>query len=244
MTNVEIQLNQLLMVTKAIAAGDDKHIDDLLALTVLKKSSATVRELAEAISQLIVQKEIREFRLEGMIEDLLTAQAQVEKSKLDPLTKLPNRGLFHEILDGLCSENKATEGLVALMFIDLDKFKQVNDSLGHAAGDEILIQASERMLGCLKDTDTLARLGGDEFTIILPGLDSEGTAGEIGERIIAEMSNPFDLAEGRANIGASIGISFFPTEAETAVALIKNADVAMYHAIESGRNNLKFYRGR
>ena len=159
MTKQDSLLAQLLTHTKAIALGNNASIDDLLALAEQDEDSAIVGKLAEYIGHLIVQKEVREFRLEGMIEDLLAAQAQVEKAKHDPLTGLPNRGLFHEMLDEQCVKAEATGELLALMFIDLDKFKQVNDSLGHDAGDEILIQASTRMAGCLKDADSIARLG-------------------------------------------------------------------------------------
>jgi len=232
----------LLEIVSGVVRGDKTAIDRLDEMTGSSDIPPMIVELAEQINSLAVQKEVREFRLELMIEDLLDTQAALDNAKHDPLTGLPNRGLFHEILRQACADAERLSQSLALMFIDLDKFKQVNDTMGHDAGDELLIQVSKRLSSCVREGDILARLGGDEFTAVLCNLADQETGISIAERIVADLKNPFDLSMGRAEIGGSIGISFFPRDADQALSLLKNADVAMYHAKEAGRNTYRLYR--
>lgn len=153
------------------------------------------------------------FRLELMIEDLLTAQAALESARHDALTGLPNRGLFHELLNQACATAQRSGHNLALMFVDLDRFKSVNDTMGHDAGDELLIQVSERLLAGVREGDTVARLGGDEFTVILSPLSDQATAIQIAKRIVSDLQMAFPLSMGPAHIGGSVALSVFPADA-------------------------------
>jgi diguanylate cyclase (GGDEF)-like protein/PAS domain S-box-containing protein len=163
----------------------------------------------------------------------------------DALTSLPNRVLLHDRLEqGVANAARHHTGF-AFMFIDLDRFKTINDSLGHHVGDELLKGVASRLTACVRASDTVARLGGDEFAVILENLrdnDDEG-AQEVAEKMIASMAAPM-LVEGQTlTTSCSIGISLFPTDGRDSATLMKNADVAMYYAKEKGRNNYQFFSG-
>jgi diguanylate cyclase (GGDEF)-like protein len=206
-------------------------------------TDARVLELAEALNFLHVQKEVYIFRLESIIEHHIQVQKELEEAMHDPLTGLPNRKMFHGLLEQTC-HNAQDDDQVALMFVDLDKFKQVNDTLGHDAGDELLILATKRMKQCTKEHDIIARLGGDEFTIIVPHIKSVADVADIAQRIIDHIREACHLTQGVAHIGASIGISLYPCDANSTVGLLKNADIAMYKAKAGGRNRYEFYQNR
>lgn len=176
-----------------------------------------------------------------------TAQRQKEKERLhrlahyDALTGLPNRMLFRERLEQGLAHGKRNGKTLAVMFLDLDKFKAVNDTLGHDAGDLLLKEVSTRLSGCLREIDTVARLGGDEFTIILDEVASREGVTLVAEKVIELMRTPFQLGEHVAEIGTSIGISLFPENGETPETLIKKADQAMYAVKQSGRNAFRYF---
>lgn len=242
MTQFLKPLGLLLEITRGVAVGDQAAIQKLNAITASSEYPPVLVELAEQINHIAVQKDAREFRLELMIEDLLAAQASLDHAKHDPLTGLPNRGLFHELLNQACADAEKNGQTLALMFIDLDKFKQVNDTMGHDAGDELLIQVAQRLRSCVREGDLLARLGGDEFTVALCQLADHETGIRIAERIVTDLKTTFALSMGRADIGGSVGMSFFPSDAIQPLSLLKNADVAMYQAKEAGRNTYRLYR--
>ena len=235
-------LEMLVETARQIVRGDQAAIRQLDRMTGSEEVPPLIVELAEQINHLVIQKEAREFRLERMIEDLLETQAALSNAKHDPLTGLPNRGLFHELLRQACIEAERSGQTLAVMFIDLDKFKQVNDSMGHDAGDELLVQVSHRLQSCVREGDILARLGGDEFTVALCRLADQETGIRIAERIVTDLKTSFALSMGQAHIGGSVGISFFPRDANQPLSLLKNADVAMYQAKEAGRNTYRQYR--
>ena len=141
-----------------------------------------------------------------MIEDLLAAQAALESARRDALTGLPNRGLFHELRNQTCADAQREGHGLALLFVDLDRFKHVNDTMGHDAGDELLIQVSARLRACVRERDVVARLGGDEFTVILSPLTDKETSIRMAERIVSDLQMEFALSLGLAQIGGSIGI--------------------------------------
>ncbi|MDH4318757.1 MAG: EAL domain-containing protein, partial [Desulfobulbaceae bacterium] len=158
----------------------------------------------------------------------------------DPLTGLPNRALFRDRLTHQMTECKRMGGILALFFIDLDRFKYVNDSLGHDVGDNLLVQVAKRLAGSVRASDTVSRLGGDEFTVILDGKD-DFSIGAVADKIIAQLERPFWLKGKEVFIGASIGIALYPADGDNYETLTKNADVAMYHAKESGKGMYKFF---
>lgn len=156
----------------------------------------------------------------------------------DALTGLPNRLMLMSRLEHSMEHSRRDNSICAVLFQDLDRFKQVNDTLGHAAGDELLKQVAERMSKRLREVDTVARLGGDEFVVVLEGLSTPEEATRIADHLIQELNRPFRLSDtGEAQIGASIGISFFPRDAQTTQELLEKADRALYAAKSAGRNS-------
>jgi diguanylate cyclase (GGDEF)-like protein/PAS domain S-box-containing protein len=154
----------------------------------------------------------------------------------DVLTGLPNRRLFLDRLHNSLSQARRDKHMVAVLFVDLDKFKQVNDTLGHKAGDDLLVCASEHMKCCLRDSDTLARFGGDEFAAILPAIPDAEAAISVARKFTNCYSRPMNLNGKKLNVSASIGISIFPDDGDDVDDLLNCADTAMYHVKEAGRN--------
>lgn len=159
----------------------------------------------------------------------------------DELTGLPNRSVFYDRLDIAMAWARRHERLVALIFLDLDDFKTVNDTLGHHVGDALLIEVSRRLTGILREVDTVSRLAGDEFTIILPDTSVVG-AEHTAKRIIEALRQPFVVYEQRLFVTASIGIAFYPDDGTDVTTLIKAADMAMYRAKDNGRNRFEAFR--
>ncbi|ASP38866.1 hypothetical protein CHH28_09305 [Bacterioplanes sanyensis] len=163
----------------------------------------------------------------------------------DPLTGLPNRSQMHERFDLLLRACEQAKQSAALLFIDLDRFKPINDSMGHPAGDRVLKEVAERLQNCIKKHDLIARMGGDEFTIAIGQQSSSDSAADtavkVGERILHALHQPYFLGQREVFISASIGISIYPHDGHTVIELLKNADLAMYHAKDMGRDNVQFY---
>lgn len=159
----------------------------------------------------------------------------------DSLTKLPNRALFRERLEHEVRHAARTGLPLALLFVDLDGFKEVNDRYGHAAGDLLLQQVARRLQACVRDTDTVARLGGDEFTLILTDVTLPPFVETLTMEVLNDLAQPFDVGEGQACISASIGIAMHPADGDSAEALLRNADKAMYLAKQGGRNRYAFF---
>ncbi|HEY6622073.1 MAG TPA: EAL domain-containing protein, partial [Steroidobacteraceae bacterium] len=159
----------------------------------------------------------------------------------DGLTALPNRSLFNKLLSQAIREARRHQRRFAVAFIDLDRFKQINDTLCHEAGDELLKEVAIRLKACLRDSDTVARLGGDEFVVLLTELGDEKYAATVAQKIIAAIAKPFVLLGQDFRVTASIGISTYPIDGQDEQTLTKNADIAMYQAKENGKNNYQFY---
>jgi|AGTN01.1.fsa_nt_gi PAS domain S-box/PAS domain S-box/diguanylate cyclase (GGDEF) domain len=174
-------------------------------------------------------------------ERKLTAARIHHLAHHDSLTGLPNRVLFQERLRSALLQARRGGGRVALMFLDLDKFKDINDTLGHHVGDLLLKAVAKRLQRCVRETDTVARLGGDEFAIILTNLDDPVDATTAAETVIASIADPFGLEEHEVLTSTSIGITLFPDDAGDADQLLKNADLAMFRSKAEGRNNYNFY---
>ena len=181
----------------------------------------------------------------GIFTDISNAKTTEERLEqlafYDPLTQLPNRMLFRDRTEHAIEWTIRHRKRGAILFIDLDRFKHVNDTFGHTAGDKLLAEVAERLRACVRNSDTVARLGGDEFTIILTDLEHGEDAGTVAQKIMASISNPIDLGGYQANIGASIGIAVFPDDGDTYETITQYADVAMYQAKESGRGTYRFF---
>jgi len=159
----------------------------------------------------------------------------------DILTDLPNRVLFKDRLGLAMLQARRKRAELAVMFIDLDRFKLVNDTLGHGHGDKLLQQVAQRLKDCLRKGDTLARQGGDEFTIVLPDLRSRDDARVVADKFIERLHQPFDLAGTEVHISASIGVAIYPEHGESIDELLRNADIAMYRVKDLGKNGHAFY---
>lgn len=167
----------------------------------------------------------------------------LRKADYDPLTGLPNRTLLRERLNQAVDHSLRHQHSVVVMFLDLDGFKAVNDTLGHHLGDQLLKRIAKRLNDCVREGDTVARLGGDEFVVVLPMFDSryKEQAPEVAQRILESLAAPMTLQHKELQLGCSIGVSRYPEDGRNADTLLKNADAAMYQAKEQGRNNVQFY---
>jgi diguanylate cyclase (GGDEF)-like protein len=196
-------------------------------------------------------------RLAGTLQDITERRRAEERIRrlayFDAQTELPNRVLFQERVEQAVLDARRAGRQVALMFMDLDHFKRVNDTLGHGAGDQLLAEVAARLGRAVRDTDplmrgtedapdaVLARHGGDEFIVCLSGINRAEDAARVATRVLASFEEPVHLPGGDVFMTASVGISLYPQDGETAETLLKHADVAMYHAKSSGRNNYQFY---
>ena len=177
-----------------------------------------------------------------MTEQIQTAKAQMEHLVYhDILTNLPNRMLLQDRLNQAIHLNHRHNRQLALMFIDLDQFKHINDSLGHAVGDELLQSVAKRLVRVVRHSDTVSRQGGDEFLLLLPYIEHGGIAALFAQKVLTSLLLPHFIGEHVIHIGASIGISIYPDDGLDAETLVKCADSAMYHAKKNGRNNFKFF---
>jgi diguanylate cyclase (GGDEF)-like protein/PAS domain S-box-containing protein len=180
------------------------------------------------------------YRIYGTARDItdrMEAEAFINfQAYHDLLTRLPNRSLFKDRLSMALTQAARNNQRLAVMFIDLDRFKVINDSLGHTMGDRLLQAVSQRLLGCIRRGDTLSRFGGDEFTLLLPDSQSPLAASQVAEKILESVKEPFKLGEHDIYVGASIGIAIYPEGGTTMDALIKNADIAMYRVKNTGKD--------
>ncbi len=210
--------------------------------------SSEMTEIGDEMCALTVARDVTEQKR--------AEQQMTYLANYDHLTGLPNRALFRDRLMGAMQRAQRAEHLVALLYLDLDRFKQINDSLGHQLGDQLLKEVADRLKGCVRDSDTVAqpattrdetlgstvaRLGGDEFAIVLEGIKHVDEIARITQRIFSAFSASFDLDGHQVFVGASIGITVYPFDDVDLDNLIGNADAAMYRAKAQGRNNFQFY---
>jgi diguanylate cyclase (GGDEF)-like protein len=213
-------LGYLVVAHRNKFAGDFKQTDIQLLGTLAK-------QLAFALQNGKLHEDLAV--LAGAQDEL------VQKAFHDPLTGLANRALFVDHLEGAFHRAERSGGLVFLLYIDLDEFKKINDNFGHAAGDEVLIEVAVRLNKCVRATDTVSRLGGDEFAVLLEQATSLVAAEVVAQRIVDCLAEPFLLACGIAQIGASVGIAYTDMFGQSALQLMKSADDAMYTAKRSGK---------
>ena len=237
-------------IKEALADNKQLSIDHKIIIT----GGSTRYVHTEA--QVIDDKAGRPLWVTGTVQNITERKLQEEQIRelayYDSLTGLPNRLLFKENLGHVLDRAKHDSLKVAMMFLDMDHFKEVNDTMGHDVGDKLLQGFAGRLSSCVRKTDRasdlsaqhsdcLARLGGDEFTVILGDISRSEDAAKVANRIVATMAQPFDLGESEASVTVSVGISIYPDDGTDVVALLKCADIAMYQAKEQGRNRYYFY---
>ena len=182
------------------------------------------------------------FALFNDISERKKSEEQIwQQANFDHLTELPNWRMFHDRLNQEMKKSRRAGLPLAVMFLDLDHFKEINDTLGHVKGDLLLIEAAQRLLSCVRESDTVARFGGDEFVLILSALADPDSVERICECILTKLSAPFQLGEDLAYVSASIGITLYPSDATEIEVLLRNADQAMYAAKNGGRNRYSYY---
>ena len=206
--------------------------------TIQAASDDHIIKLQQANAHLVVAT-IEAHKLAEQIE---AAKVQLDHlAHHDVLTGLPNRILLQDRLiqaiESACRQGRQ----LAVMFMDLDQFKHINDSLGHAIGDKLLQSVAQRLMGCVRHSDTISRQGGDEFVVLLPYIENPESAGFCAQKMLATLALPHRIDQHELHISVSIGISIYPNDGQEAETQIKNADIAMYQAKENGRNNYKFF---
>ncbi|SLM28570.1 Diguanylate cyclase [Desulfamplus magnetovallimortis] len=237
------ELNQIVFNINIAKSNEDQINagNALFAYTVRQDINEELRMLAENIAMLMVQKEGRELHLEFMEGDLEKTCSELHTAKHDPLTGLPNRGLFNANLDSMFEKAKKENRKLALLLLDLDRFKPVNDTYGHDAGDELLKQSANRISEAVGDSGCAGRLGGDEFAAFLPDIKDQQEACQVAQKILLSIKKPFQLEAATVFIDSSIGISFLDHTTKDPCDLVKNADVAMYEAKNAGRGRYVAY---
>jgi diguanylate cyclase (GGDEF)-like protein len=234
-------------------AAVDRHLDRSLGVTggqgwprrlqlILGIAAGAVLLLLGAVLLFRTQLRLRTRHLERALADRLRAEDRLAfQANYDPLTGLPNRTLFGDRVGQAMVRDELFSAGLAVILLDLDNFKLINETLGHTAGDALLRQVAARIGERLRKTDTLARLGGDEFAILVPDLPEPRLAGEIAQHLIEGLTEPFAVGGGQLYVTASLGIATYPQDADTLEALLQHADAAMYHAKREGKNTFRFF---
>jgi len=233
-------LNQVLKTGEVVSVthkhlsseGNEQFVDIIAA--PLKDEKGNIFSIIESIhdvtSLLDIQRKLHEH-----------AVALSYQAHHDELTKLPNRLLFSDRLNQSIKSAHRSNKKIAILFIDLDRFKEINDSMGHSIGDKVLIEIASLIQSCIRESDTLARLGGDEFIVLIENIVNTDIIATISENIIDKLLSPINIDTQQFYVTASIGISLYPDDGETTEVLIKNGDAAMYKAKEDGRNTYRYY---
>jgi diguanylate cyclase (GGDEF)-like protein/PAS domain S-box-containing protein len=196
-------------------------------------------------SRLVLGEDGRPLSYEGTVEDITERrlyQTRIERqANYDTLTGLANRWLLHDRLEQALLTATSFGTRLAVAFVDIDRFKYINDSLGHHVGDELLKEVAARLLSCVRECDTVARRGGDEFVLLINGHPGPDAVQQIMERMLAAVSRPWIIEQGEFQVSCSIGVALHPEDGEDARTLLKHADSAMYRAKDSGRDNFQFF---
>lgn len=236
-----------------------KPDSDWLRATTIWLAEQTPAELQQELSRtnqelrVVLDNLRRQARSETRkARALASANAELEEmharefqlARVDPVSRLPSRVHFESCLTDQIEQSRRKNTSFALLYIDLDLFKEINDTFGHSAGDLTLATIGERMIGALRESDLVGRLGGDEFGIILRNMSDPYDAGKVAELLIESIREPIELAEGTGRVDASIGIALYPTDGEDAESLTSSADAAMYRVKHSGRGSYAFHTPR
>lgn len=176
------------------------------------------------------------------ISDYKNAQSRIEHlAHHDPLTGLPNRTLLRDRFRQTRAHANRQKSMVGMLYLDLDHFKNINDTLGHPAGDQLLLEAAQRLHECVRDNDTVSRIGGDEFVVLLSDVNSPDNMAEVSQKVLIALAKTFDIQQNSYNLSCSIGISIYPNDGDDFDSLLQKADTALYQAKNSGRNNYQFF---
>lgn len=242
--------------SKFFDADTTAHLrkDDLRVLNgETLRSEETSLNILTGVAEVFLTVKLPLRREDGSIYALcgistdITERKDIEEhmqhmAQYDALTHLPNRALFNDRLQQAIAAAQRNKARLALMFIDLDKFKPVNDTYGHGIGDLLLKEVASRIQDCLRESDTAARMGGDEFVILLPVIEARQNARKVAEKILDVLNRPFEISGHTLQISSSIGIALYPEHGRSDKLLVKCADLAMYHAKQQGRNNVQIYQ--
>lgn len=215
-------------------------------VVAIKEAKEELKQANEMLESQVVQRTVELKSANEKLHHDLEERKRVEQSirhmaHHDALTGLPNRALFRDRLTHAMAQADRYHQKLAVMFLDLDRFKAINDTLGHNVGDQLLKIAAERLRSCVRDCDTVARLGGDEFTVVVEDIIEDHDAAAVAQKILDTLSQPFNLYGHEVFISVSVGVTLYPSDDENADNLLRNADSAMYRAKEYGRNNFQFY---
>src|SRR6185369_10583110 len=229
------------VVAKAIDPGNPE--DGAISIYEdITAERASRNELERAVAERTLELKDANERLQAEIADRRDAETRAQHlADHDALTGLPNRRLLEDRLTQALAASQRNRKQTAVVFVDLDRFKNINDTLGHAAGDVVLKEVAERLMKQLRVVDTVCRMGGDEFVVVLPEIKRASDAANVAAKILETMSHPFTVGDRELNLTPSIGISVFPDDGRDAESLIRNADAAMYHAKGTGRAHYQFF---
>ena len=239
---------QLASTTSKLRELSEEADGLLTKLTRLRQNLADIRRethnmqattpLVEANKQLVLAALHAETVAETAVSEL---GELARSSQRDPLTNIPNRLLMLDRLESAIAAARRRDTRIGVMFIDLDAFKLINDTLGHAAGDEVLQLVARRLQSAVRDSDTVSRHGGEEFLVLLPEISQAADAAGIARKLLAALAAPAKVAGHRLHLSASVGITVYPEDGEDAQTLISRADAAMYRAKRAGPGRYEFY---
>lgn len=248
-----------LLAVREVAAEVRESVSDLREEAVLQRElAASQREaeiraaeeaaLASSVEHIdMLQQANAQLVIATLDANKLTEQVNSVKVKLDHLahhdglTDLPNRMLLQDRLGQAIEAVRRQGGQLAVLFMDLDRFKHINDTLGHGVGDQLLKSVAERLVACIRQSDTVSRQGGDEFVLLLSGIEHAEDAAQFAQKILSRLALPHYIDGFDLHVSVSIGIGIYPADGRDVETLLKSADTAMYHAKENGRNNYKFF---
>jgi diguanylate cyclase (GGDEF)-like protein len=237
--------------TRMLASGTGALVGESFGFPVVDRNAVVIDLLAGRGGVRSAEMRVADVVWRGGAAHLLSLRDITEQNSLlgqleraanfDLVTGLPNRQQFHRRLDQAVLESRRHGGLIALLFIDLDDFKSVNDTYGHGLGDLFLASVGRRLEELLREGDSVARLAGDEFTVLLTQLGHPHEAEVVATKIVASLGQPFDVADLTISSSASIGIALFPQDADTGHALVRRADIAMYSAKHRGKGMYRLF---
>lgn len=226
--------------------GEPLYIAVVRDISEKKKAELRLQQFNMKLEQRVIERTDELARtneqLRHEIKERIKAQFELtHMANHDSLTGLPNRAMFNQHLELILHHDSRHDHQLALMFMDLDGFKTINDTLGHEVGDRLLIELSRQMSNCLRKEDMLARMGGDEFTILLSELKHKDDASRVADKLIKTVNRPVQIGKFTCHVGISIGISLYPADSESADTLLRQADDAMYEAKNAGKNTFRYY---